>query len=142
MDANPIRLLKVVPTLMCGGTEHQFMLLARSLDPSRFALEFACLRRWGGFVSEIEARRIPLREYGIRSFFDVNTVVQQMRFARDVRRRRIQIAPAASTMYSPSRWPARASASGDHVIGSAPITPTQQLVASRVPACRLRTGEC
>ena len=25
------RVLKVVPTLMCGGTEHQFMLLARGL---------------------------------------------------------------------------------------------------------------
>jgi hypothetical protein len=41
------RVLKVVPTLMCGGTENQFMMLARGLDRSRFDIEFACLRRWG-----------------------------------------------------------------------------------------------
>ena len=56
-----VRLLKVVTTLMCGGTEQQFMSLSRSLDSSRFALEFACLRKSGGFVTELEARRIPLR---------------------------------------------------------------------------------
>ena len=26
------RILKVVPTLMCGGTENQFMMLTRGLD--------------------------------------------------------------------------------------------------------------
>ena len=43
------RVLNVVPTLMCGGTENQFMTLARTLDRVRFDVEFACLRRMGGF---------------------------------------------------------------------------------------------
>ena len=47
------RVLNVVPTLMCGGTENQFMALARTLDRTRFDVEFACLRRWGGFVDEL-----------------------------------------------------------------------------------------
>src|SRR5262245_42372838 len=96
MDDARVRLLKVVPTLLCGGTEHQFMALGRSLDPGRFALEFACLRRSGGFAAEIEARRIPLREYRLNSFFSLNAFAQQARFARDVRRSGIQIVHAYS----------------------------------------------
>ena len=72
--ASPIRLLKVVPTFMCGGTENQFMALGRSLDPSRFALEFACLRRWGAFADEIEQRQIPLLECNVTSFRSVSAI--------------------------------------------------------------------
>ena len=53
-----VRILNVVPTLMCGGTENQFMTLSRELDPTRFELEFACLRRWGGFIKEIHDRAV------------------------------------------------------------------------------------
>jgi glycosyltransferase involved in cell wall biosynthesis len=91
MSLNKVRLLNVVPTLMCGGTENQFMALARSLDPNRFDLEFACLRRWGGFVREIDERGIPLHEYGISSFFSANALAQQARLARYVSRRRVDI---------------------------------------------------
>jgi len=91
-----IHLLKVVPTFMCGGTENQFMTLGRSLDPSRFALEFACLRRWGGFVNEIDERRIPLLECDISSFRSVDAVLQQARLARHLARRRIDIVHAYS----------------------------------------------
>src|SRR5204863_1811689 len=82
-----VRLLKVVPTFMCGGTENQFMTLGRSLDANRFDLEFACLRRWGGFVDEIDQRRIPLLECDVRSFRSVDAVVQQARLARHIVRR-------------------------------------------------------
>jgi L-malate glycosyltransferase len=91
-----IRLLKVVPTFMCGGTENQFMTLGRSLDSSRFDLEFACLRRWGGFVDEIDQRRIPLLECDISSFRSVDALVQQARLARHIARRQIDIVHAYS----------------------------------------------
>ena len=91
-----IRLLKVVPTFMCGGTENQFMTLGRSLDASRFALEFACLRRWGGFVEEIDQRRIPLLECDVTSFRSVDALVQQARLARHITGRRIDIVHAYS----------------------------------------------
>jgi hypothetical protein len=42
--------MNIVPTLLCGGTESQVMTLWRALDPSRYDLEFVCLRRWGQFV--------------------------------------------------------------------------------------------
>jgi glycosyltransferase involved in cell wall biosynthesis len=89
--ASPIRLLKVVPTFMCGGTENQFMALGRSLDPNRFELEFACLRRWGAFADEIVARHIPLIECHVPSFRSLSALRQQVRLARYVTDRRIDV---------------------------------------------------
>jgi glycosyltransferase involved in cell wall biosynthesis len=88
------RILNVVPTLMCGGTENQFMTLARQLDRSRFDLEFACLRRWGGFIKEIHERGIPLSEYPVPSFRNVRTFALQARLARHITRRQIDIVHA------------------------------------------------
>jgi len=88
------RVLNVVPTLMCGGTENQFMTLARQLDRTRFDVEFACLRRWGGFVDELIERRIPLTEYPVSTFRSVSAVRQQARLARHIRRRDVQIVHA------------------------------------------------
>ena len=89
------RILNVVPTLMCGGTENQFMTLGRRLDPARFDLEFACLRRWGTtFIKEIDDRCIPLSEYPVASFRDIRTLGLQAKLARHISRRRIQIVHA------------------------------------------------
>jgi len=88
------RVLNVVPTLMCGGTENQFMALARTLDRTRFDVEFACLRRWGGFVEELEQRSIPLTEYPVPTFRSVTALAQQARLARHIVRRDIQIVHA------------------------------------------------
>ena len=88
------RILNVVPTLMCGGTENQFMTLSRRLDPTRFDVEFACLRRWGPFVQELTDRRIPLSEYQVTTFRSVHALRQQARLMRDIGRRRIQIVHA------------------------------------------------
>lgn len=88
---NEIRVMNVVPTLLCGGTETQFMTLARALDPKRFSTRFSCLRRWGPFVDELSERGIPLDEYPVSTFRSFNAVRQQVRFARDVRRQGIDI---------------------------------------------------
>ena len=88
------RILKVVPTLMCGGTENQFMALGRLLDRSQFDLEFACLRRWGPFVGELAQLRIPLAEYRVSTFRSVQALAQQAKLARQIARRRIQIVHA------------------------------------------------
>ena len=88
------RVLNVVPTLMCGGTENQFMTLARTLDRVRFDVEFACLRRWGGFVEELVARNIPLTEYRVATFRSFAAVAQQARLTRHIVRRGIKIVHA------------------------------------------------
>ena len=90
------RVLNVVPTLMCGGTENQFMTLSRRLDPTRFDLEFACLRRWGPFVQELVDRGIPLSEYRVTTFRSVQAIAQQARLVRHIARQRIQIVHAYS----------------------------------------------
>jgi L-malate glycosyltransferase len=88
------RILKVVPTLMCGGTENQFMTLGRQLDRSRFDLAFACLRRWGPFVDELSELGIPLDEYPVATFRSVHALTQQARLARQIARNRIDIVHA------------------------------------------------
>jgi glycosyltransferase involved in cell wall biosynthesis len=85
------RILKVVPTLMCGGTENQFMTLGRMLDRSRFDLGFACLRRWGPFVEQLHQLGIPLEEYQVATFRSVHALTQQARLARQIARERIDI---------------------------------------------------
>ena len=88
------RILKVVPTLMCGGTENQFMTLGRLIDRSRFDLTFACLRRWGPFVDELGQLGIPLHEYQVSTFRSVQALAQQARLARQIARSRIEIVHA------------------------------------------------
>jgi glycosyltransferase involved in cell wall biosynthesis len=89
-----VRILNVVPTLMCGGTENQFMTLGRLLDRTRFDLEFACLRKWGPFVKELADRKIPLQEYQVSTFRSVQALAQQAKLARHISRRGIQIVHA------------------------------------------------
>jgi L-malate glycosyltransferase len=79
---------------MCGGTENQFMTLARMLDRVRFDVEFACLRRWGGHVNELLARNIPLTEYPVLTFRSLTALAQQARLTRHIVRRRIDIVHA------------------------------------------------
>jgi len=88
------RILKVVPTLMCGGTENQFMTLGRLLDRSRFDVGFACLRRWGPFVDELGQLGIPLREYQVATFRSVHSLAQQARLARQISHGRVDIVHA------------------------------------------------
>jgi glycosyltransferase involved in cell wall biosynthesis len=89
-----VKLLKFVSLWGVGGTERQVVNLGMTLDPSGFDVRFACLRRWGEFLNEIEARRIPLAEYQIRSFYHYNALIAQRRFLRDLKRNRIQIVHA------------------------------------------------
>src|SRR5579872_6583559 len=88
----PIRVLKFVTLFGFGGTEKQVMELARRLDAKRFDLRFACLRRWGHFLDDIERQHNQAAEYPIRSFLSPGTTVQQYRYARNLRRQHVNIA--------------------------------------------------
>jgi glycosyltransferase involved in cell wall biosynthesis len=96
MNTAPIRLLKIVPTLLCGGTENQAITLARSLHEQGFSLEVACLRRIGPFVQELRNRSIPLSEYRIPGFYSFAALVQKMKFARHLKKQRIDVMHAYS----------------------------------------------
>ncbi|HEY0961583.1 MAG TPA: glycosyltransferase [Pseudomonadales bacterium] len=87
----PIRLVKVMTTFAAGGTEGQVANIARRIDRTRFDLQFACLRKWGFYLDEIEQNRIPVMEYPLRSFFSPRAMVQQARFAKYLREQHTQI---------------------------------------------------
>ncbi len=87
----PVRVTTVLPTLQCGGTETQVMLLTRSIDRAAFDIDLACLRRTGPFVDELDERGVPITEYAIPSLASARAAIQQMNFARDLSRRRVDI---------------------------------------------------
>lgn len=86
-----VRLTTVLPTLLCGGTEKQVMMLTRRLADDRFAIDVACLKRQGPFVDELLSCGIPITEYRMSGFCSVGALRQQVRFANDLRRNRTQI---------------------------------------------------
>ena len=86
-----VRLLKFLTAFGVGGTEGQAVALGRALDPSRFELSLACLRRSGSLLDDVEARGVPLTEYGIGRLYGLRALAHQTRFARDLRRNRIQM---------------------------------------------------
>jgi len=88
---DPIRLMKTVTNFSAGGTEGQVHNIARFIDRSRFDLRFACLNRMGSFLDEVLQWNIPVSEYPIRSFYNPLTCWQQLRLAREMSDKRIQI---------------------------------------------------
>jgi glycosyltransferase involved in cell wall biosynthesis len=138
----PIRLLKIVPTLLCGGTENQFMTLGTSLSTRGFQVELACLRRLGPFVDEAARRSLPLHEYPIDTFRSVRAILQQGRLARDIVRRRIEIVHAYSFYGNVFAIPPARLAAAPVVIASIRdrgpyLTPMQTRVQRQI--CRMAT---
>jgi glycosyltransferase involved in cell wall biosynthesis len=86
-----VRLLTFTTLFAIGGTERHVASLADGLDHSRFDLEFACHRRSGEFLAQIEARGLAVSEYSVTRLYGPHALAQQLRFARHLRRRRIQI---------------------------------------------------
>jgi L-malate glycosyltransferase len=91
MQQNRIKLLKFVANFGIGGTERQVVNLVRALDPFRFELHLACLRRWGELLDELQSGRAPAAEYKISRLYNHTALAQQFRFARNIRHHRIQI---------------------------------------------------
>jgi L-malate glycosyltransferase len=86
-----IRLVTFVNGFAMGGTERQVVNLGRAIDRSQFDIHLACFKRWGHYLEEIEACHMPIWEYWIDSLHNRRTLREQWRFARDLRRHRIQI---------------------------------------------------
>jgi len=86
-----IRLLQFLAVFAIGGTERHFMNLTAGLDRARFDLHVGCLKRFGEFLPEISARRIPVTDYKISRLYGPHTLRQQLRLAAYLRRNRIDI---------------------------------------------------
>src|SRR3989475_5872363 len=90
-SSDRIRLLQFLPVFAIGGTERQVVNLARGLDPSRFELHFGCLHKWGELLDEVAEREIPVAEYRINKLYNAPALRERLRFARDLKRERINI---------------------------------------------------
>jgi L-malate glycosyltransferase len=86
-----IRLLKFITIFAIGGTERQVVNLARQIDRSQFDLQMACFRRTGQFLDEVISLGIPVSQYGIKKLYYPQTLWQQIRLARFLRKQRIQV---------------------------------------------------
>src|SRR6267142_5589010 len=86
-----MNVLTFLPVIVEGGTEGQVMNLVEGLDPTLFAVRLACFQRVGRFMPSIETRAIPLSQYPIKRFYDVQALRAQWRLANDIRRHQIDI---------------------------------------------------
>jgi glycosyltransferase involved in cell wall biosynthesis len=77
-----------------GGTERQFVYLAKGLDKSRFDVRVGCLSKKGQFLKDIEAMNLPVAEYPINSLYSPRMLHRQWLFARDLRRQNIRLVHA------------------------------------------------
>jgi glycosyltransferase involved in cell wall biosynthesis len=140
MAGDRIRLVKFVACFGRGGTERQFTNLALGLNRARFELGFGCLSRDGALRDEIEAAGIGVSEYPIRSFYHPGATLQQLRFARDLRRVRATIVHTYNFYANVFAVPAARLAGVPVVVASIRdmgvyLTPAQRLVQRQV--CRL-----
>jgi glycosyltransferase involved in cell wall biosynthesis len=86
-----IRIMKTVTNFSCGGTEGQVHNFIKVLNRQRFDLQFACLKKYGLFLEEVEKMNIPIQEFPIRSFFHPKTWCQLWKMASFMRSQHIQI---------------------------------------------------
>lgn len=89
-----INVLKFLTSFAVGGTERQFTYVAKSLNRSYFDVRVGCLLRKGTFLKEIETLNVPIAEYPIHSLCSTGMLRRQWRFARDLRRERVQLVHA------------------------------------------------
>src|SRR2546428_6279847 len=94
MKPMPVKVLKFLTMFAVGGTERQFVYVTKHLDRSRFDIRVGCLSREGEFLKDIEAMRVPVSEYRIRSLYSPGTLHAQWRFAQDLRREGVRLVHA------------------------------------------------
>ena len=87
----PVPIFQLVTNFKLGGTERHVSNLVRLLDRSRFEVHLACLGRFGEFLESVERECGVVAEYPIHRLYGPVTLWRQLQFARDVRRRRIQV---------------------------------------------------
>lgn len=89
--ARRIRVLQFVNSFDIGGTERHVANLVECHDPERFEFHLACFIREGLFLAAAAGIADRLTQYPIRRLYGLRTLRQQARFARDLRRHRIDV---------------------------------------------------
>lgn len=91
-DSHPrLRLLNTVNNFGIGGTEGQIHQLTQDLNKNLFDIRFACLKKYGPYLGELEQWQLPVQEFPIRTFFNPVTYWQILRLAAFMRTHQIHI---------------------------------------------------
>jgi glycosyltransferase involved in cell wall biosynthesis len=77
-----------------GGTERQLLTVVRHLDRRRFDVRVGCLKRRGPFLTEVEALRVPVVEFPIRSLYGAETREQSRKLTQMLREEKIDVVHA------------------------------------------------
>ena len=76
------RVLHLITSFEIGGTERQAVELLKRLDPERYDVRLAVIRKQGPFYKEIESLFLSVPEFPLTSFYNANTVRQLVRLRR------------------------------------------------------------
>ena len=93
-NGDHIPILEFVTNFHVGGTERQVVNLATGLDRERFEIHVGCFQGIGEFLDEIRPSGAHLTEYPIGRLLSGETLRQEARLARYIRRNRIRIVHA------------------------------------------------
>jgi glycosyltransferase involved in cell wall biosynthesis len=137
------RVLLFTDSFSRGGTERQFVRLARSLDRSQYDILIACLQRRGPLLSEVESLGVSIVEFPINSLYNFQTAKLFVQLVRFLFREQIQILHAFDFYTSVFAVPAARMAGVPVVLAS-----RRELLNLRSPwqqrairvACKLATG--
>jgi len=109
------RLFLMTNSFETGGSERQFSVLARNLNPQQFNLSLGCIRRIGPFANEFGD--VPEFDLG-GSLYGLTSIRTRLRLSRFLRQRQIQIAHAFDFYTNLTLIPAARLAGVPVVIGS------------------------
>lgn len=76
-----VKVIKTMALFGIGGTEGQALNLVKGLERPKYEVQFACLRKWGHLLDEIERLQIPVTEFRIRSLYKPHGLHQMLKFA-------------------------------------------------------------
>ncbi|MBI4951894.1 MAG: glycosyltransferase [Myxococcales bacterium] len=86
-----IRVLQFTTMFEVGGTERQHLALLQGMDPTRFDVSVACLRRQGALLADVVACGVRVSEFPIRRLYGLHTMGQQLRFAEHLWAQRVDV---------------------------------------------------
>ena len=92
--APPVPILLMIRELGLGGTERQLSAVARSLDPSKFAVHIGCFQDQGLRRQELDQAGIPIARFPVRSFRSFSVLTGALEMRRYTRRHGIRLVHA------------------------------------------------
>jgi glycosyltransferase involved in cell wall biosynthesis len=89
--APPVPILLMIRELGLGGTERQLSAVARSLDPSKFAVHIGCFQDQGLRREELDQAGIPIVRFPVRSFRSPSLLTGALEMRRYIHKHGIRL---------------------------------------------------